>query len=149
MLPDVTVLMPFGVGRFAKMALSCFLSQTYKGRLELVLVDNSDDDELLFGVSQLSEADRKRVSYLSYPKCITNKPIGTLRNIGNGQAWGDIIVHFDSDDFQHPNRVSYQVARLLETGKAVSGFHSSLYWNESTGGVFRYHYSPDREHEPY
>lgn len=160
--PSVSVLLPSANGRFAGTALNCFLAQSYKGEMELVVLDNADDDCLLFRVSKLVKPDGaevldgftgftallangQRVTYLSLP----HRPIGALRNTGNWHARGDIIVHFDDDDWQHPDRVAVQVARLMDTGKAVTGFHSSLYWNDDAGGLYRYHYSPGRPHEPY
>ena len=160
--PSISVLLPSANGRFAGTALDCFLAQSYKGEMELVVLDNADDDCLLFRVSKLVKPDSiemldgftgffallangQRVTYLSLP----HRPIGALRNTGNWHARGDIIVHFDDDDWQHPDRVSQQVARLLDTGKAVTGFHESLYVSEDTGKAYRYSYSPGRAHEPY
>jgi glycosyltransferase involved in cell wall biosynthesis len=156
------VLLPSANGKYANTALRCFCAQSYKGRLELVIVDNAEDDALLSSVDKLIKADSikaadgvagfsaefadgRRVKYLSLP----HRPIGALRNVGNWHAEGDIIVHFDDDDWHHADRVERHVSRLLETGKAVTGFHSALYFNDDTGGLFRYHYSPGRPHEPY
>jgi hypothetical protein len=50
--------------------------------------------------------------------------IGEKRNLGCEYANGDVIAHFDDDDFSAAGRVEDQVGRLIETGKAVSGYHS-------------------------
>jgi O-antigen biosynthesis protein len=50
--------------------------------------------------------------------------IGAKRNYGCERAAGDVIAHFDDDDYSAPGRLADQVQRLLESGKAVTGFHS-------------------------
>ena len=37
---------------------------------------------------------------------------------------GEIIAHWDDDDYSAPERLAVQVRSLLESGKAVTGFHS-------------------------
>jgi len=49
-------------------------------------------------------------------------PIGDKRNFGCERADGEIIVHFDDDDWSAPGRVADQVARLATCAKAVTGY---------------------------
>jgi hypothetical protein len=54
-------------------------------------------------------------------------------------ARGEIIWHADDDDFSHPDRLADQVSRLVETGKAVTGYRSMRFtdgrrWWQYTGG---------------
>lgn len=53
-----------------------------------------------------------------------NPPIGTMRNIGCANARGDVIAHFDDDDYSAPERLADQIARLRSTGCAVTGYHT-------------------------
>ena len=70
--------------------------------------------------------------------------IGKLRNLANWESWGELICHWDDDDYSAPNRIAHQVARLEGTGKAVTGFGSMRFtdgerwWNVTlpAGHVF-------------
>lgn len=50
--------------------------------------------------------------------------IGEKRNFGCERALGEIIFHFDDDDFSAPGRMADQLQRLHESGKSVTGYHS-------------------------
>ena len=63
--------------------------------------------------------------------------IGPKRNLACENAEGEIIVHFDSDDWSAPSRIRDQVERLLASGKAVSGYHSMLFWDGTEGFKFK------------
>jgi hypothetical protein len=60
--------------------------------------------------------------------------IGTLRNEANEEAVirdkPDIIIHWDSDDVSHPNRIAEQVALLQSSGKDCVGYREVLFWRE-------------------
>jgi hypothetical protein len=43
----------------------------------------------------------------------------------------DIFVHFDDDDFSHPNRIDEQVALLQSSGADVVGYREMLFWREA------------------
>ncbi len=55
---------------------------------------------------------------------LPGKPsIGAARNAGCEAARGDIIAHFDDDDFSAPERLSEQICRLLAApGCQVTGY---------------------------
>jgi glycosyltransferase involved in cell wall biosynthesis len=124
------------------------LNQTYKGSLELVIVDNN---EIPFKFSVQMPAtveDRIAVKYIKAPR---SKAVGFYRNLGTEQASGEICYTVDEDDWSHPDRVRSQVARLQESGKAVTGWHNILYFNEDDGRTYKYFYEadPNRNHPPY
>ncbi len=62
--------------------------------------------------------------------------IGRLRNTVNDLAttWagieGDILIHFDSDDWSAPTRISDQVKLLVESGKQAVGYREMLFWRQ-------------------
>lgn len=64
--------------------------------------------------------------------------IGTKRNIGVRFADGEVICHFDSDDYYAPGYVADQVARLQSSGKAVTGYHAALF-TDGRGWWRKYH----------
>ena len=61
-------------------------------------------------------------------------PIGGLRNYALHAALGwhefEIVVHFDDDDWSHPNRIAEQVELLQSSGADVVGFREMLFWRE-------------------
>lgn len=142
MLPRVSCILPTGYGhKFVSMALSCWLSQTYEGELELVVVDNNDEPWSQELVASLSSD----VRYVRGPRM----SVGALRNLGTQYATGEICVTWDEDDWDGPERVAFQVGRLLKTGKSVTGFHNLLYFDERDGQAWKYFFEPRGNHHPY
>jgi hypothetical protein len=50
--------------------------------------------------------------------------IGEKRNLGCDRALGEIIVHWDDDDWSAPGRLADQVERLVESKLACTGYRS-------------------------
>jgi hypothetical protein len=57
--------------------------------------------------------------------------IGALRNEANSTVKADIILHWDSDDWSHPNRIAEQVALLQSSGAECVGYSEMLFWQSS------------------
>ena len=55
------------------------------------------------------------------------RTIGEKRNFGCERAAGEIIAHWDDDDFSAPDRLADQLTRLQSSGKSVTGY-SSMYF---------------------
>ncbi len=57
--------------------------------------------------------------------------IGLMRNAAI-QLTGitDILIHFDSDDWSAPTRISDQVRLLVESGKQAVGYREMLFWRQ-------------------
>lgn len=107
-----------------EMAIKCFLAQHYPD-LELLIVDDGSATDLA------NPEHRIRVISLI-------DVVGAKRNFGVECARdADVIVHWDDDDFSAAGRVSFQVQQLVESGKAVHGFHSMQF----TDGVHRWLYT--------
>jgi glycosyltransferase involved in cell wall biosynthesis len=133
MLPKVSCIMPTCFGeKYVRTALACWTAQNYEGELELVVLDNNVED-VVFGFYAFLD-----VKYIR----TTRKPVGALRNEAIKEATGEIICMWDEDDWSATNRIAAQVDRLLQTGKAVTGWHNVFYWGESTDKTFKYLYSP-------
>jgi glycosyltransferase involved in cell wall biosynthesis len=95
-------------------AIACFQLQTYANRELLIVADGEEVADLI------PENDaRIRLVY-----AWSGLSVGRKRNFGCGLAQGSVIAHWDDDDYSAPERLSYQVWRLRESGKAVTGFHS-------------------------
>ena len=94
-------------------AIECFRRQTYSNAELLILADGADVRDLV------PDDTRIRLIHLEGPVVIGDK-----RNFGCERAAGDVIAHFDDDDYSAPGRLAEQIQQLRESGKAVTGFHS-------------------------
>lgn len=120
-----------GRQELAKLALECFYSQTYENR-ELVIVD--DFDELSFPNGVNHPLVRYHIS--DYRQGRLNIPM--KRNVINGLTAGEVIAHWDSDDWSAPERLTQQVALMEQSGKQVAGYHSMLFYDERDNTAARY-----------
>lgn len=112
-LPLVSCILPTAdrVGH-ALQALRCFDRQDY-ARRELVVVDDGADASLGEAL-----AGRGEVRYLRPSARLT---IGAKRNLACEAARGEIVVHFDDDDWSGPTRISRLVDLLLASGAELAG----------------------------
>ena len=112
----------------ARRAVECFRRQTYP-RARLCVFDT--------GLTPaLPESRDIRVGIFHSPSS-AGKTIGELRNLvakatsgtesGNNPAPPDIFVHFDDDDWSHPNRIAEQVALLQSSGADCVGYREMLF----------------------
>lgn len=110
--PRVSCIMPTRARRpFVERALAYFARQDYPNR-ELIIIDEGSDP-----VRDLLPADpRIRYRYLRRPH-----NVGDKRNLACQMARGPIIAEWDDDDWYGPQRLSQQVAPLLEGGADISG----------------------------
>ncbi|WP_433727407.1 glycosyltransferase [Actinoplanes sp. CA-051413] len=127
--PLVSCLMPTADRReFVPSAIRCFLDQSYPDR-ELVVVDDGRDPvrDIVAGAGvRYVRLDRRTV-------------LGTKRNIAAETARGDVLVHWDDDDWSHPDRLARQAAAL--TGRIdVCGLDDLLWWDADRSRVWRYRY---------
>jgi glycosyltransferase involved in cell wall biosynthesis len=133
--PQVTAVCPIvGRAKYLPMVIDSFLSQTYEfNSLELLIVE--DGGHVLENLIPQSEQIR-------YIHLEGKRNTGAKRNISNSLAWGEIICHFDSDDFSCRERIAQQVKFLTENKRHMAvGFSDVLYYRESDGGTFKYKYS--------
>ncbi len=113
-------------------ALECYRKQTYPERELLVLSDGADVRDLL--------PEDEAIQHVHLGE---SRHIGEKRNVGCSLASGDIIADWDDDDWSEPERLSDQVGRLLESGKAVTGYHSMRFRSEYTGEWWIYEARPE------
>lgn len=108
-------------------ALECYRAQTWPNR-ELIIVADRDED--LGGI----DFDWPDIKYVPTGPRV----VGAKRNIGIGYADGEVVVHWDDDDWSAPGRVAQHVRRLLESYKAVHGYRDMKFtdgkrWFQYTG----------------
>lgn len=135
-LPLVSCIMPTAGRRaFVPHAVRYFLSQDYPDK-ELVIVDDGRD-----GVADLVP-DHPEVRYCP----LDGKPsLGAKRNICIQHSRGDLILHWDDDDWSAPDRIRRQVETLLGAGAEVCGLRQMLFYDVASGRVWLYSYPPGRK----
>lgn len=128
-MPTVAaMLITRGRQQWAAQALACFQAQTYEPKALLVL-DDADDP------SFPTPPDYPNVRYGLLEKRLT---IPEKRNMAAEMIKSEVICHWDSDDWNAPTRIADQVKLLSESGKAVCGFHSLLFFDEASRRAFKY-----------
>lgn len=113
-------------------AIKHFLRQDYPDR-ELLVVDDGSDT-----VRDLVPSD-PRIRYIGLDAKHT---IGAKRNLACEEARGEIVVHWDDDDWMASWRLSYQVAGLLQAHADICGLARLLFYDAAADRAWRYIY-PD------
>lgn len=103
-------------------AIRCYQRQTYPNRELLILADGGDVRDLV------PPDDSIRLVHLE-----GSANIGEKRNFGCAHADGEIIAHWDDDDYSAPGRLTDQIDRLLNGGRACTGYRSMRFRLEYKG----------------
>ena len=101
---------------FARHALQYFINQDYPNR-ELIIVDDGNDP-----IGDLAEG-LPGVRYFRLP---ARKSIGAKRNLACQQAQGEIIAHWDDDDWYSSDRLRYQVMPILAGNADLTGLENAF-----------------------
>jgi len=129
--PLVSCIMPTANRRaFVPRAIAYFLRQDYSHK-ELVILDDGEDS-----VTDLVPEDAR----IRYFKDIRRRSLGAKRNWLCEQSRGEIIVHWDDDDWHAPHRLSYQVTGLLGADKDLCGINRLLFYDPSVCLAWEYCY---------
>ena len=118
--------------RFVPTAIELFLRQDYPER-ELLVLDDGDDP-----VADLIPSD-PRIRYRRLPRPVQ---LGTKRNMLCELARGEIIAHWDDDDWSAPWRLSYQVEALLGSETDVCGLRELYFLDRDANRAWCYSYPP-------
>lgn len=78
------------------------------------------------------------VRWLRYP---SERNIGSKRNLCCELAAGEIILHWDDDDWSFPNRIREQVDAIL-AGPPVAGYRTIHFFDERSRKAHEYHGGP-------
>ena len=132
--PLVSCIMPTRTRRrFVGQAIAYFLRQDYPAK-ELVIIDDGEDS-----VADLVPDD-DRVRYRAVP---AGQSIGAKRNIACEVSRGELIAHWDDDDWQSPGRLRRQVAALTAAGVDACGPAALLHYAPFRGEAWVYGSQPD------
>lgn len=115
-------------------AIACYRNQSYpRAKRELLIVADGEDVRDLLP----SDDDSIRLIVLDLPYGYS---IGAKRNYGCSRARGEIVAHWDDDDYSAPFRLVDQAWRLQESGKSVTGYSAMRFtdgqaWWQYSGSV--------------
>ena len=131
--PLISCIMPTADRRaFVPQSIRYFLRQDY-ARRELIILDDGVDC-----IADLIPSD-ERIRYLRMDE---KRSMGTKHNLACDMARGDIILHWDDDDWMADWRLSYQLESLrFEPRNTLSGLSCLLFYEPRSGGVWEYSYA--------
>ena len=119
--PLVTAILPTrGRQALAKQALECWYAQRWPNK-EIVIADDKEDRSF-----PKYTHDTENVHWFGLVGRLT---VGEKRNFCCAKAKGEFVIHWDSDDWSSPDRIEDQMARLLASGKSVTGYDQMLFTN--------------------
>ena len=118
---------------FARRAVESFRRQTYPAKRLLVYDTGAEDVEMdwLGDEEDSRHQDIEVLESAGVDHHGERKTIGYLRNRANAAAAerdASILIHFDDDDWSHPNRIAEQVALLQSSGADCVGYREMLFW---------------------
>jgi hypothetical protein len=124
--PLVSCIMPtYNRRTFVPLALAGFEAQDYPNK-ELLIVDDGSDP-----IGDLVEG-RPGVRYFHLGR---RTSIGAKRNLACERAAGEIIAHWDDDDWYGQDRLRYQVAPIVQSEADITGLENAFVL-ELPAGVF-------------
>jgi glycosyltransferase involved in cell wall biosynthesis len=127
-LPLVSCIMPtYNRRPFVSLALRYFLAQDYLHK-ELVIVD--DGSEPIGDVVESTPGVR-------YIRLSSRNSLGAKRNLAYQHARGELIAHWDDDDWYAPDRLRYQVAPILTREADMTGLENAFVLELTTGVFWR------------
>ena len=117
--PLVSCIMPtYNRRQFVPQAIKYFLRQDYPHK-ELIILDDGTD-KICDLVPDLPE-----IQYIALPSKLR---VGEKRNLAVEASRGELILHWDDDDWMHPCRMRYQVEHMLRASADVCGISKVLFY---------------------
>lgn len=114
----------------AARAVRCFREQTYQSkRLMIYNANTAVEYGHIPGIPGITLGE----GVIQIPAGSRGLSIGAMRNDANQHADYQILIHWDDDDWSHPNRIAEQVALLQASGKECVGYKDLLFWRETPG----------------
>ncbi|HKZ39134.1 MAG TPA: glycosyltransferase [Chryseolinea sp.] len=129
--PLVSCIMPTCNRRaFVPQAIRNFLRQDYENK-ELVIVDDGSDC-----IKDLVP-DNSQIRYIQLSKKMT---LGEKRNYCVRESRGDLIMHWDDDDWMAPYRISYQLSELIKNDVEICGLQQMFFFEieAEKGWLYKY-----------
>jgi ADP-heptose:LPS heptosyltransferase/2-polyprenyl-3-methyl-5-hydroxy-6-metoxy-1,4-benzoquinol methylase len=131
--PFVSCILPtYDRRMFFAQSIDYFLRQDYPHK-ELIIVDDGTDC-----IADLVPNGPP----IRYIRLNQRHTVGAKRNLACGEASGDIILHWDDDDWMADWRITYQVDQLSNSSADICGLDRLLYYEQSSQRAWEYIYPP-------
>ncbi len=128
---DVSIVVPvYNVAPYIIRCLNSLATQTYRGSLECILVDDRGDDDSMVLVTEFVNNYQGKVSFriVHHP---TNMGLSVARNTGIEEAKGEYVYFLDSDDWIDTDCIAsmmamaecYPQVEMVQAGAASSIDH--------------------------
>lgn len=128
-MPLVSCIMPTrNRRRFVSQAIWYFLRQDYSPR-ELIIIDDGEDT-----IADLVPNDER----IRYVRLDPQLPLDQKRNLACELSQGDLIAHWDDDDWMASNRLSVQVTQLLAANADACGIRDLWHYRLDEGQAWLY-----------
>ena len=125
--------------RFVPGAITRFLAQDY-ANAELIILDDGED-----AVADLVPSHPK-IRYLRGPR---HRSLGEKRNQAAAAAQGEILLHWDDDDWYAPERIGLQVRALQNSGADVCGIDRAFFVDPGRRAAWEYVYPQGNGQAPW
>jgi len=130
-VPLVSCIMPtYNRRAFIPHAIRYFLRQDYVNKELIIIDDGTDSIEDLVPESS-------SIRYYRLDKKIT---LGAKLNLACSYASGNVVVHWDDDDWYAARRIKYQVETLQKEGTDICGLNNLLYFDSRNNKSYNYIY---------
>jgi glycosyltransferase involved in cell wall biosynthesis len=121
--------------QFAIRSISYFLKQDYPNK-QLVIIDDGSDH-----IPDVVPDE----GLIKYIRLGDKTSVGKKRNLAVEASRGDIILHWDDDDWHARYRIRYQVENLLEKDAEICGINRLLFFDIRTKQLWLYDYPAQRK----
>jgi len=111
-------------------AVRSFIAQTYAGSYRALLILETSPRAPYWAAWADVLGTFPGVNVIQRPE-LHGLTIGSLRNEAGRRTSADIIIHWDSDDWSHSQRIAEQVTLLENSGKEAAGYRDMLFWRTS------------------
>lgn len=135
MLPFVSCIMPTrNRPDFVRRAVAMFVAQDYPNK-QLVIVEDGDCDAREISAADPNGGLPSVSRYIHLGK--TKWSIGEKRNLACEMAMGDLIAHWDDDDWHSPRRLSIQVEALRAQGGRLCAADRVVFYDPTAGAMLK------------
>lgn len=108
----ISIIIPvFNVEKYIARCLQSVISQTYKGKIECIIVDDCTPDNSIAIILQILKNYKGNITF-SVIHHNQNKGLSAARNTGVKAATGDYIYFLDSDDEILPPTIALMVEKI-------------------------------------
>jgi teichuronic acid biosynthesis glycosyltransferase TuaG len=111
MNPKVSVVMPaYNRSDFIEASINSVINQDYKN-WELIIVDDKSTDDTLSKIQTKATSDNRIIGIAN---TLNSGGAALPRNKAIDYATGEYVAFLDSDDVWHPQKLSFQISKMIE-----------------------------------